>query len=132
MNKNVVKRDELLFGGYEQEKYCGGIRDFDCLPETIQELLDKDFIDPEGCQNCSPSVKEFMEIAKTEGVEAEFGGYAVSPHREDYRVTITDITVEFDAANTALLIEMIGHLRYADDFSMDLCDGKWRIYAWWD
>lgn len=132
MNMNVAERDEILFGGYDPEQYYGGIRHFNSDIATIKTLMSKDFIDPDDCQNYSPSAEEFVKIAETEGVDAAFGGYAVSPNRSDYRITITDITVEFDAGNTDLLIDMIGHLRYADEFNMSINNGKCQIYAWWD
>lgn len=132
MNMDVIERDTIIFGGYDLEQYWGGIRQFDCTVETINELLEKGFIDAEECHNCSPSTADFIGIAETEGMEASLGGYAVSPERSDYRVTLTDITIEFDAKNTDLLVEMIGHLRYADEFDMSINDGVCRIYAWWD
>lgn len=133
MNKDINSRDMILFGEYNPEKYLGGIRSFDCCSlETIKTLLEKGFIDAEECQNCSPSTAEFIEIAETEGVDAEFGGYAVAISRGDYRVTITDITVEFDAGNIDLMIKMINELRYADEFDMSINGGICQIYAWWD
>ena len=131
MNKNYKRRDEIIFGAYKKEKYSGGVRRFNCSRETILNLLEEDFISPDECQNCSPYVKDFVEY--TEGIdETKFECYAVSPDRDDYRVSIEGVDfiipdTDYDKVTMAVDIS-----RSADEFSFEHAKTNYYIHAWWD
>lgn len=128
MNKeNVNERDMILFGEpYDKAKYqYGGVRHFSELTaEELKELVDKDFIDLEECQNCSPTTQDFMEFLE-EHPEFTAHGYAVSPERSDYRITLEGIKSEVEP-DMDILEAFIEFCRFADDFSIH------PLYAWWD
>ena len=126
MNKNVKRRDEILFGTADIDYKFGGtqyFRGIDC--NILEQLLEEDFIDPEECQNCSPSTEEFFEFMKKHP-EFTAHGYAVSPDRSDYRITIEGIEADEDCNNQEALEDFIGLCRFADEFCIH------PPYAWWD
>ena len=131
MNKNYERRDEIIFGKYDPDKYFGGCRNFECTKEVMQILFNEGFIDPDEYQNCSPSTKDFMETVKDiDGVT--FGCYAISPDRDDYRITIDSIDIEIpdtDYDNISLLVESF---HYADEFSFSHNGDSYFLHAWWD
>lgn len=124
-NKDVNRRDNLLFGeDYNADKYHGGTREFESVNlETLQTLLDEDFISPYECQNCSPSTEEFMEFMEEHpGFYAH--GYAVALSRKDYRITLEGIACD-DDVDVDTLKDFIRMCRYADDFDVEPLYAKW-------
>ena len=62
LNKDVKKRDEIIFGNYDRKSYVGGVRRFEGLSlEKLKQLVDLKFIDLEEYHNSSPTVREFIE-----------------------------------------------------------------------
>ena len=131
MNKDYKARDEIIFGKYDPNSYFGGCKRFSCSKETIQTLIDNDFIDLEECQNCSPTTKEFMEYVNDLN-DVIFNCYAISPNRDDYRVTIEGLDVEVkddDYDNISYLVETF---HYADEFGFEHNGDSFFLHAWWD
>ncbi len=131
LNENYKRRDEIIFGEYDEKKYLGGIRNFHCPRETIIGLLNEGFIDPDECQNYSPFVKDFLEYTKDLN-NVEFECYAVSPKRDDYRVSIEGVTVvmhDTDFDNVSRLVETF---HGADEFSFEHVQNDYYLHAWWD
>ncbi|OPZ88523.1 MAG: hypothetical protein BWY74_03105 [Firmicutes bacterium ADurb.Bin419] len=94
--------------------------------KTFENLLIQRFIDPEDCQNEAPSVKEiFGFMCKYPQVIAF--GYAVSPKRKDYRVSIEGIYVPQEKVTLQLKEDFIKFCQNADEL---LTEDK--LYAWWD
>ena len=130
--KDVSRRDEILFGGFQEEKYCGGIRRFEGLSASkLRQLVEEGFADPEDKQNYAPTLMEFLRFAE-EHTHVTFSGYAVHPEREDYRVSVDGmemITMDVREASDA-----INFLRGADEFDSEFQpDGLTAtISAWWD
>ena len=92
LNKDVTKRDEIIFGNYDRKSYVGGVRRFEDLSlEKLRQLVDLKFIDLEEYHNSSPTVREFIEfMEKYEEYNAI--GYTVSIDREDYCIlTVGDL-----------------------------------------
>lgn len=90
--KNVNQRDLVLFGeAYDESRYCGGIRRFEGVSYAdCQELLNLTVIDPKGRQNNAPTAEEIVGFLKDHpGFTAH--GYAVSPKRDDYRVSFEGV-----------------------------------------
>ena len=133
MNKDFKRRDEILFGGYDPEKYkWGGCARCDMPYEKFKLLYDEGFIDPDETQNESPSTNEFIEA--TSGFEdwVEFEAYAISPERGDYRITIEGINVWIPEGKDEELCYFVEQFRYADEFSICPCDNGFHLRAWWD
>ena len=131
MNKDYAQRDKILFGEYNPDKYLGGCRNFTCSKEVMQTLVENDYIDPNECQNYSPMTKEFMEILHDID-NVRFNGYAISPDRDDYRLTIDGVDVEIedtDYDNISLLVESF---HYADEFNFSHDGDSYFLHAWWD
>jgi hypothetical protein len=89
LSLDVNKRDAILFGrGYEPKQYLGGIRRFDNVTAGgLRLLLKGGFLDLYDAQNNSPTAREFLRFVEEHPKFTVFG-YAVSPDRDDYRVTI--------------------------------------------
>lgn len=92
-NRDHRTRDRLLAEFFTSEE-TGGIRRFQALPLSIlQELVRAGFADPAEQQNDAPTIGRILDFMKKHpGVRAH--GYAVSPEREDYRVSLEGIEFE--------------------------------------
>ena len=134
MNKDVKRRDEIIFGKYDETKYSGGLRSFTCTREVIEKLIEEDFIDLEECQNYSPTTQEFMDMTDPESgvTNVEFQCYAISPDRNDYRVTIEGVDVEIQDNDFDSLTNVINAFRSADEFNIGHYAPSFFVHAWWD
>ena len=129
LNRDYNTRDKFLFHGYNEDAYMGGIRRIRCLTsEDIKYLLDLRFIDPMDCQNDSPSVKEIYDFLKEHSEFYAFG-YAVSPKRDDYRISIEGICSNWESINIPKedLIDFVDFSVGADELSITP-----YCRAWWD
>lgn len=125
LNMDIKTRDEIIFGEYNPDAYSGGCRHFDYLDApTLRKLIDMGFADPEEEQNSSPTIEEFLEFVENHD-EYVLGGYVVTDQRDDYRVSITDISKDGEIETMDELKEFIEFARFADDFDPS-------GYAWWD
>ena len=129
---DAERREQILFGrSYDGVKYsCGGICYFyDMTVAKAEELMRLGYMDPEGTQNDSQTVQEFVDFIK--GCANPDGwrlhGYAVSPLRGDVRVTVDGIK-SVEAIDTDTLLEFSMANRYADELSCS--DGM--AYCWYD
>ncbi len=140
-NKNWQERDRLIFGNV-LEKY--DTRRFEDLKASIlQQLVTQNFANLEDEHNCAPQIQEFLDLAQEweecdRAIQVTFGGYVVSPQREDYQVSIDSVlinTMQLDDEYkpdimSPLLIKLI---EFAGDFHPDETIAKSdRIYFWWD
>lgn len=86
------QRDKIVFGEYyDKDRYRGGIRYFSHMPvESLHELLKRGFADPDNQQNYAPPIKEIVQfLDKHPNFWAH--GYAVSPERDDCRVSVEGV-----------------------------------------
>ena len=90
--KHVTQRDMILFGQpYDKEKYLGGVRRFtDFSYDDYEALLNLGVIDPDDCQNQAPSVFAIAGFLRDHPNFCAHG-YAVSPDRDDYRVSLEGV-----------------------------------------
>lgn len=125
MNKDIEKRDQIIFGKYEPKSYCGGVRYFKRMnASTLRRLIKEGFCNPEDCQNCSPSNEEFLEFM--EDNDGYFvNGYVLSADRNDYRVSIESIERADNIETKEELEAFVIFARGADEFDT-------KGYAWWD
>ena len=125
---NVNQRDLILFSEpYDEKNYHGGIRRFESLSWLdLEELFRLNVVDGEDRQNCSPSVQEVREFMKEHPI-FKAHGYAVSPKRDDYRVSIEGVQCGsgFDLDDVVAFFTVFHD---PDELSVDR-DG---IYCWFD
>ena len=131
LNKDIKRRDELIFGDYDPLEYTGnsgGVRKFNGISvQTLKQLLEENFTDPDDDQNGSPSVREMLEFSEKWNNKYVFGGYAVEIWRDDYRVSLDSIWRE-DLENLTedernAFIDFVGEVDELDEENMS---------AWWD
>lgn len=129
-NPNYRRRDELLGLNdtvWEDEAGWHKVVDLDAISlETLEAMVQEGFIDPQERQNFSPTAMEFLEfMRKHPRVVAH--GYAVSPYRDDYRVTIEGLLVLPEDYHSDLHNDFEQFCREADELRLGRC-----LYSWWD
>lgn len=130
-NKNAKERDKFLFGdGGKTERYkLGGICRIPRMAAAdIKYLLEEKYADPEERQNFSPTIKEFYDFLVSHPDFYAFG-YAVSPQREDYRISIEGVRCDKDI-KVSELIDFVHFAKDADESGFDTSANSY--YAWWD
>lgn len=123
-------RDKILFGEAVdwKKRGGGGTEHFENLTfENLEKLFTLGVIDPEDTQNDSPTMQEYREVMKKNPCFTAHG-YAVSPEREDYRVTIEGLDGENMTEDQLQMF--IEGFRYADTFSVNL--KKKTAHCWYD
>ena len=127
LNRDIEKRDEIIFGKYEPKSYQGGMCRFENLSlEKLKQLVDLNFIRLEERQNDSPSVREFIEfMEKYSGYTVM--GYTISGDRRDYCVSLEGIEKDNYVDSGEEISEFINLFGGADDF-----DTYHGMYAWFD
>jgi len=127
-NKNVERRNEII--GMNTKEGIGGIVRFKNLSfDQVKQLMEEKFLNPDDQQNSAPTCGEFFSlISKHPQMRAH--GYAVTPNREDYRVSIEG--VEFRGLITEEIKDSIikYELNDADVFELSIREGY--LYCWWD
>ncbi len=131
LNRDIARRDKLIFGGYDQSKYCGGVRRFECNVDLMNQLIKEGFADPDECQNDSPFIKDFMDTV--DGDESvRFECYAVDVNRDDCRVTIEGIRAYIPDTDYDRINLYVEQFRYADEFTFEHQGDCFYLRAWWD
>ena len=68
------------------------MRYFDTRIETVEALIEKGYLSPDGRKNNSPAVSEFIKFCKDHSdIKWLFHGFAVSPVRGDTEIVIEGI-----------------------------------------
>ena len=125
LNKNHIERDEIL--GIDMGTYNGGIISYTGLTlEKLELLIEKKFVDPGEAQNSAPLIQDMLEFMR-EHPDFTAHGYAVSPDRSDYRVSIEGLTLK-RPPSTEEMIAFTDMFRHADEFSCD----KEGCHCWYD
>lgn len=119
------QRDALL--GITSSFLLGGIDRFYGLDiGRLDQLLADGHADPMERQNDAPSIAEFREfIAKHPRFTVH--GYAVSPHRDDYRMSVEGVELK-DGYNYEELNAFKRMFSDADDVIID----NDRLFCWYD
>lgn len=126
LNRDTIRRAEIL-GIAPITPYAAGIIPFEWLAlEDLETLFEGKFIDPEDRQNEAPTAGEFLEfMRKHPHVFAH--GYAASPERSDYRITIEGLMAHKAYLTPQAFEEFIIFCRHADE--LELGD---HLRSWWD
>jgi len=126
-NRDSARRDRLLHfvSQFDGATYSGGMASVDDLDATmLATLIEAKFIDPYERQNASPTVWEiFRFLCRHPQVSA--GGYAISPDRPDYRMSIDSIYG--GEVNAEMRAEAETFCREAEGVEMDS-----RFECFWD
>jgi hypothetical protein len=134
MKSDYRQRDLILKGFFDSKEYIGGTKQFSKLPlELLELLLLEEHIDHEEKHNNAPSIRDLIIFAKQmneKGYYFFFGGYAVSPDREDYRVSIDTINIKYYFDNSNHLNNKIIEKFFKDADEKDLDNGAMRF--WYD
>jgi hypothetical protein len=128
-NRDYRRRDGLLgiTVNWEDEDDHGGIDCFDNIDgDMLSKLLSDKFINPDDRQNESPRVSQFYEFMKRYPATRAFG-YAVSPLREDYRISLEGVFVAPDDV-TAELRDAFGEFC----LNADELETGMTLRGWWD
>lgn len=127
MNTDVGRRDKVLGINVDWDGHVGGIVRLDRIGVTTLETLFRErFVDPNDSQDEAPSASELLAFMQKHP-EVLAHGYAVSPDREDYRVTIDGLSVQSSFATAELKLAFLEFCKDADE--LDLKNG---LRAWWD
>lgn len=116
---HAEEREQIIFKqSYNPDYYRkGGLRRFEGLSiEQIEALVKNGFLDPKECGGDSPPVDELLRFAIENchsNLNFTFRGYAVSPKRDDCRVTINGITAHGDITQE-FLFRWIPLIKYAE------------------
>lgn len=126
-NQDVQRRNELLNLDIDWEKRENRIIRFDPVNiDTLHQLILEKFIDPDSSQNSSPTVKEIYSFIQKYPVVLAFG-YAVTPKRRDYRISIEGIIVNKEHVNEDLKNAFIDFCKNADELGQN-----GNLMGWWD
>ena len=135
MNKNYQEREMILFKrAYDEDEYAGGCCWFSGLHlDKLDFLINLNYANPRDCQGNAPSIGEIREFLEEMDLRGFPGwtarGYAVSPDRDDYRISLEGVEFKRDFPMTeeerVLFEEVFGH---ADEFWVE----DFRARAWFD
>jgi hypothetical protein len=134
MKSDYRQRDLILKGFFDSKEYVGGTKRFSKLPLELLELLVlEDHADHNDRQNNAPSIRDLIIFAKQmseKGYYFFFNGYAVSPDRDDYRVSVDTINIKYYFDNSNHLNNKIIEKFFKDADEKDLDNGAMRF--WYD
>jgi hypothetical protein len=127
LNREFKVRDSILGININWDTKSGGVVPYKDLDvNSFTALLRNKFIDPNEYQNESPSVRAFyFFMAKYPFALAH--GYAVSPDREDYRVSIEGLFIPKEYVTNSVKEDFYNLCKDADEYH-DSDD----LYSWWD
>tara|TARA_Y100001949_G_scaffold134836_1_gene116354 strand:- start:301 stop:714 length:414 start_codon:yes stop_codon:yes gene_type:complete len=126
-NKDYKKRDQLLGIQTDWTDQSGGLEYVEAISiDQLEKLLIERFIDPNEYQNESPTTRKFYEFMNSFPV-ATAHGYAISPERDDYRVTIEGLYVNESDVTSELKKKFRELCKDADEYY-----DQGELYSWWD
>lgn len=133
--QEIPEREEIVFGeAVDWEENLGGTKRFDEISkEKVEELIDKEYLDPESRQNRSPRAEDMLDfMRKAEehaGVNVYAHGYMVSPERSDSRITLEGIKlVSNQKLPRTLMSDFSEFFNMADQFELN----PKSAYCWYD
>ncbi len=98
--------------------------------EQLNELVQVGAADPEGAQNASPTIGEFLDELASLGDRIRFIGYIIYPPREDSRVSVEGFEGVGLTADDAL--ELAARYRADESEKNHRSDGTYNVRFWWD
>lgn len=133
----AMRRDEFLFGEFNEAEYTGGIRYFkDLSPRLLHQLVILKMADNEECQNNGPTIYEFLKFAEEckSNAEITFSGYVISPFRNDGSLVVDKISMKAEQIDPECTIAFMDRFDNADELKSSYNpETKMHILeAWWD
>ena len=127
-NRDVVARDNVLFGEHNPDDYHGGIRRFAEMDlEELRIMFAGRWIAPDEAQNFSPTAQQILEFMEEYPSYLTYG-YAVSADRDDYRITLEGVFKRSGYTSEEELQDFTNLFRHADEFYA----GRDGMYCWYD
>ena len=126
-NLDYKLRDEILKIDFDWETEPHNVIHFNHIDVVKIEILFLNrYLNPASAQNESPFAREFFEFM-CQYPQTLAHGYAVSPLRKDYRITLEGIYVPEEKVNENLKRDFLKFCQKADELAME-----GSLYAWWD
>ena len=131
-NTDYQTRDIIIFGNpVEWDEDLNDIKPFYQLSlAQLQQLIEQGFANPAAQQNNSPTIQAFLEFAQAQaskGFQFAFEGYAISPFRDDYRVSVEGIIYRGNYPYQ-MLVEFYEFVGEPDEIDVQ----SHYLRAWWD
>lgn len=134
MKSDYRQRDLILKGFFTDKEYVGGMKRFTKLPLELLELLVlEDHTPHDERHNNAPTLRDlitFSKQIKDKGYEVSFGGYAISPERDDYRTSVDTIYIKYYFDNNNHLNNKIITKFFENADEKDMSEGSMRF--WYD
>ena len=131
--KQAKEREQMVFGrDFDWKRYrYGGVSHFDNLPPiAARKLIQRGYLKREDCQNSSPSAEEIIDFCESfPAADWYLHGYAVSPARDDCRITIEGCGTDGPVEDPSTIITFAKFFRYADELTAGLDS---PLYCWYD
>lgn len=127
LNTDWRRRDKILGIDVDWESEPGGtilLKQIELA--TLEQLFRERFLDPNDRQNEAPSAQQFLFFIQKHP-ETVAHGYAISPLRSDYRITIDGLSVDPSFATKDMTLAFTEFCKDADELEIE--NGLW---AWWD
>ena len=134
LNKNYIERDLIIFDEeIDWSKSSGGIQSFKIGLDKLEALFVKKFINPKDRQNASPTNKQFFEFMKKHDKYPLIAhGYAVSPRRNDYRVSIEGLLMPERYVDEKIKRIFLTWTHVTGEHKPDSYHDGGDLYCWWD
>lgn len=128
-NLDYENRDNLLKLDVNWEDKMNRVVKFEPIrKDTLESLINQKFINPEDRQNESPTVIEMLEFMRKYPVVFVYG-YAVTPKRRDYRVSLEGMAVNQEDVTDELKEAFLEFCRTATEVHTEGVNG---LLSWWD
>jgi len=125
LNKDHQRRDEIIDS--KNKKYIAGIKKFENLSlEKLELLIKENFLSLSDKPNYCPKAEDIYNFVKN-NPDFKTIGYAVSPDREDYRVSLNGVELKRSPTKDEI-IDFVNVFRLASSFK---CNSK-TCYAYFD
>jgi len=122
---NWQERNRIL--NITDKESGGGAVNFESLTlDSLNELVEKNFINLKECQNCSPSISEIRNFM-TEYPDFTAHGYAIVPERSDYGVSLEGVSLKRKPTKEER-DDFVTVFRHADSF---ICNNV-MCFCWYD
>lgn len=96
--------------------------------DILESLINEKFINPQDRQNNSPTVNEMLGFMRKYPAVFAYG-YAVTPKRRDYRVSLEGLAVNQEDVTEELKKAFLGFCKSATEIHTEDVNG---LLSWWD
>ncbi|MGG1516380.1 hypothetical protein ABE504_13255 [Paenibacillus oryzisoli] len=127
-NLDYETRDKLLKLEVDWEDKMNRVIKFEpCQVDILESLVNQKFINPQDRQNNSPTVKEILEFMRKHPALFVYG-YAVSPKRRDFRISLEGLAVNQEDVTDELKEAFLDFCKGATEIHTEGVNG---LLSWW-